>query len=437
MKKARRIQQYLDRYTLPDSHAAADLVGRRQSTPFRRVLCVPMFDESSDFIAALSRHPDIGNTLVIAVINAPDSAHSDALGRTRALFGELNSPDARIDESDHAVRLRLTAAGSSFELLLMDHCTTGRTLPDDEGVGLARKLANDVALFLWHRGQIASPWLFQTDADATLPDNYFDTPRHFDDCAAVHLNFEHTHPAEISLAQRLYDLKLDYYVAGLAHAGSPFAHYSVGSSLVINADYYAIVRGYSRHSAGEDFYVLNKLAKVGRIGFDRSRTVRLAERDSMRVPFGTGPGVARFNATPSPATAAMFYAPACFTALRDWLVFLDDCAESLLDDSFNAAARFAQHLDESEAATATCAAVDKLGLFDWLAATLRRNRRPEQRRHQLTTGMDALRTLRLVHALRDHGLHNVDAGTAAAWLDAHPAAQVRLRGDGYRDLILA
>ena len=46
---------------------------------------------------------------------------------------------------------------------------------------------------------------------------------------------------------------MSYYVAGLAMAGSGYAHHSLGSTIAVHAKSYAAVRGYPKRSAGEDF----------------------------------------------------------------------------------------------------------------------------------------------------------------------------------------
>ena len=42
------------------------------------------------------------------------------------------------------------------DLLIIDRTHTGLVLPDDQGVGMARKIAADVALALWTAGSIES-----------------------------------------------------------------------------------------------------------------------------------------------------------------------------------------------------------------------------------------------------------------------------------------
>src|SRR5262249_50108709 len=114
-----------------------------------------------------------GPVLIVLVLNAredsPESAHqANAEVRLRltqdlSLSGELSaSPPARA---------YATAGGT---LLLIDRATEGNFLPAGQGVGLARKIGNDVALALSAAGRLTLPWLHNTDADVALPRDYFD-----------------------------------------------------------------------------------------------------------------------------------------------------------------------------------------------------------------------------------------------------------------------
>ena len=62
------------------------------------------------------------------------------------------------------------------------------------------------------------------------------------------------------------NLSLRYYVAGMKYARSHLTHFhTIGSTMAVRASYYAKVRGFPKREAGEDFYLLNKLAKVGTV----------------------------------------------------------------------------------------------------------------------------------------------------------------------------
>ncbi|MEM7083490.1 MAG: hypothetical protein AAF465_12230 [Pseudomonadota bacterium] len=412
MTPSARVEQYLHHYAVTGSTDRAQWLSRH-CRRYQHVVCVPLFDETEAIFHSLAQVSDADKALVIAVINTPEDASTAAAARTRALHHHLVCNHPQLAQSSDTTLVNFGDTG--LNVLVIDRCTD--PLPARQGVGLARKLGNDVALALWHKDRVRSEWFYQTDGDATLPAHYFLAPEQFGDAVAMHLNFEHVGSPTTSLSQRLYDLKLDYYVAGLQHATSPYAHYSLGSALAIKADAYASVRGYPRRAAGEDFYLLNKLRKLGRIGFDASRTIRLEERLSTRVPFGTGPAVQTFATQRHPLDTRAFYAPACFDALKLWLDFI---AASAQRDGGAAApcarTRWDDHQDRPLYAAATQAA-DTLDLFEWLDDTLTHYPKT-QWLPQLQNGMDGLKTLRFIHALRDSGLGNVTAPVAQDWLTA-------------------
>ena len=90
---------------------------------------------------------------------------------------------------------------------------------------------------------------------------------------------------------------MSYYVAGLAMAGSRYAHHSLGSTIAVHAKTYAAVRGYPKRSAGEDFYLLNKICKLAPVERLAGPALSIEARISARVPFGTGPALRRLLKT--------------------------------------------------------------------------------------------------------------------------------------------
>ncbi len=119
-----------------------------------------------------------------------------------------------------------------------------------------------------------------------------------------------------NLATALYELRLHHYVRGLEYAGSPYAFHTLGSCLAVSFEGYAQVRGFPKRSGGEDFHLLNKLAKTGPVIRLAGDCIELASRHSQRAPFGTGAAVARISNAGMPLTLPLFYHPACFAALR-------------------------------------------------------------------------------------------------------------------------
>ncbi len=288
--KAHR-QLYLASHGAPEA-AAAELPKR----DYRFALTIPAFDEPESFLAR-TLPPDARDVLVILVANMPDNvAPSDpAVERTKRL-GRLAG---RFD------------AARNIDVMVIDR--TEVPIPARQGVGLARRIGGDVALRCIEEGTVATPILFCTDADAVLPAGYFDAPR-AERAAGWVYPFAHvSEDPALEQAALGYELSLRYYVNRLAHAGSPYAFHTVGSCLAIDATAYAVVRGFPKRNAAEDFYMLNKLAKVGAIRRLAEPLVEIEARASERVPFGTGPALA---AAPADMASRRDYAPETFDVLR-------------------------------------------------------------------------------------------------------------------------
>lgn len=189
---------------------------------------------------------------------------------------------------------------SQPNVLAIDRSSPGLELPAKNGVGLARKIGCDLALKLWTSGYVKYPWVFTTDADAQVPKDYFiDVPKD-EQLGALLYDFIHLPPqGATSLhesALKAYDRYLHYYVDGLRQAGSPYAYHTIGSTLSFSLVSYAMVRGFSRRQAGEDFYLLNKMAKIAPVRQRSGGKIILSGRISQRTPFGTGQSVAKILA---------------------------------------------------------------------------------------------------------------------------------------------
>lgn len=384
-RKAHR-RLYLDRYAAPEAGAAPTFAREYES-----VLTIPAFDEPEDFLAR-TLPPGARDVLVVLVPNVPDS---------------LDPADPAFDRTRKLCRL----AGRFDAARNIDVVAVGRVetpIPARLGVGLARRIGADVALRYIEAGRIARPIVFCTDADAALPAGYFDAPRDGGTAAWV---FPFTHVSDDPALREAglgYELSLRYYVNRLAYAGSPFAFHTIGSCLAIDATAYAMVRGFPKRNAGEDFHVLNKLAKVGSVHRLADPVIEIEARASHRVPFGTGPAIAR---APDAVESRMDYAPETFELLR------------------------ALHERASH------------GVFEeWpepipeLLATIgyERFRPPRLDARAFHTWFDALKTVRFVHAARRwfadvplvetlRSLYPAAVGPRA-WNDALRAEETRMRG---------
>jgi hypothetical protein len=393
--------QYLARHAEPEAALAGTLPGR-----FGHVLVVPAYGERESLFNLLGTVPGgpEGPVLIVLVLNSradsPREVHEANEEVRRRLEKEL-APSAGL-EAGLPARAYSTPGGT---LLLVDRALAGHFVPEGQGVGLARKIGNDVALALRANGRIASPWIQNTDADSVLPGDYFEQTATLDPetTGAAIYSYEHRFDPDPALADaaRLYEISLRYYVLGLAWAGSPFAYHSMGSCLAIPASAYAQVRGFPRRNALEDFHALNKLAKVGRILRLAGRPLLLEGRISGRVPISTGMALAGLVSRRGALSRFRLYHPLVFAHLAAWLRVLAaigrtggdarvPLAELPQENSF-----FRTDLLQG--------ALEKMGAFGAIRDAIARSHDEMTLLRHLHTWFDALKTVKLIHALRDGG----------------------------------
>jgi hypothetical protein len=261
MSKA--IPKYLEKYCEKDIHHLTV-----PANSFEQALVIPAYDEDTAFIES-TRIKENPNVLGIIVVNKPDNASIKSAHKTFELLHNLkkiNSPN----------------------LLIIDR--VNNPINSRQGVGLARKIGTDLAVKMYAAQQIKSPWIRQTDADATLDTQYFKTSMPTEG-AVIYQHKHQTTDPKISTAIALYDAHMSYYVSALKAQGSHYAFPTLGSTIAIHASTYAQVRGYPKRNAGEDFHLLNKVAKTKSVHYSHDSTVVLEARISDRVPFGTGPSI--------------------------------------------------------------------------------------------------------------------------------------------------
>jgi hypothetical protein len=325
---------------------------------------------------------------------------------------------------------------SPRDVLLVDCFSDGRKLPPKGGVGHARKTGADLAAYLVHQRRVRSPWIHCSDADVYLPQRYFSCSTALSDTAAQETAalvypFRHSIAVDktgdeasniqsnkIMQATRLYEYSLRYYVAGLSFARSPYSFHTIGSTIAVNAAHYAKVRGFPRRQAGEDFYLLNKLAKVGSIMQLSAETdcepIDIAARLSDRVPFGTGAAVGRIMELEDPAREFLLYHPALFGLLRSWLGSLPAFWQSRSSDIGVILSR--GPVTEQQGSLSNHSPMDlqvliggleESGAAEALQHALRQSSDANQFKRQMHTWFDAFRTLKLIHHLRDHHLPSI------------------------------
>ena len=287
---------------------------------FAYSVVIPAYKETSNFVSCyLNSSLSQQKTLMVLVVNQPDTdpnkSPQQVLKQNVCALGET----VWVNGSYTLVK---SNAGNSF-VLLLDSFT--QPIPEKQGVGTARKQGVDTVLALIADKKIKSDWICSTDADASLPDTYFDILAEIERDVSSKIvgacfNFHHEcQDLKVHQANALYEQALRYYVAGLTYAKSPYNFFTIGSLLSFKAKAYADVRGFPQRSAGEDFYLLNKLAKLGDIAFLKDHVIELTARRSDRVPFGTGPTVNHIISLQEQQKDYCYYHPQVFILLKEVL----------------------------------------------------------------------------------------------------------------------
>ena len=393
------VTKYLAVHAESSAQSGAHLAQR-----FAHVVVIPAYgeDEVLDRAIASVPNPEHGSTLAIVVINARE----DSPAAVKAI-NQATSTRLRARYSEHRwLNDDTLLCQTPFGALALIHVT----LPRGQGVGLARKHGADLALGAWAAGLIDSSWIHCTDADVQLPSDYLCPPQNSASAALHRFRHETSDPAAHAHA-RIYDLWLRLYVIGLHWAGSPYGFHTIGSTITVDAHSYAVVRGFPRRNAAEDFYFLNKLAKIGPVITAASAPLRIAARVSDRVPFGTGAAIGLAQREGSGALP-LFYHPSTYVYLRTILNALQASSSTgyfdrhSLQQSLRKQALDPAPADAAMDALGFDAAVDKL-----LHAS---SSDPQQRRRALHCWFDAFRTMKFIHHVRDNGVASVDARSALA-----------------------
>lgn len=386
----RNIDKYLQQYAEDE---VKSLAGFPSSYLFNHVSVIPAYKESPHFIERFFSAPFAQQqVLMVLVINQPDV---DKNTTAQQKLHDFILAQGEVVWSVECLQLIFIQSTNSA-ILLVDRFT--RPIPIKKGVGLARKIGADIATSLINSGNIKSQWIASTDADASLPDEYFSALESQESIVvATCFNFSHQSTVtKIHQANAIYEKALRYYVAGLHFANSSYAFYTIGSILAFKVSAYANVRGFPKRSAGEDFYLLNKLAKLGQVAFIQDTVILLEARESDRVPFGTGPAVSQIMALTQQQEDYLYYHPQVFSLLRTALT------------AFVELYQFRQNLSlwYDTLPSEIIEILSQLKFDDFIEKQISANEK--QFLQQLRIWFDAFKTLKFIHHARDLYFPNIE-----------------------------
>jgi hypothetical protein len=193
------------------------------------------------------------------------------------------------------IYLNKVSASFPIPIIVLDHTSPGNGFHSNVGcVGLARKLCIDSFLSFTNSNDI----IVNMDADTYYPDNYFENiidiynqlPLLSGVCAPYYHKIDNLPEDKARLMLR-YEIFLHYYTLQLLLIKSPYAYMPIGSAMSFRVEAYKKAGGFKVKDAGEDFYTMQQIRKIGIISSWLDNTIYPAARISNRVVFGTGPAI--------------------------------------------------------------------------------------------------------------------------------------------------
>jgi len=281
------------------------------------IVVIPSFNEPA-IIRLLDSlflcHEPACGTEVIIIVNSPSGASPESLINNKKTIFETG-------------KWKKEHMDCFFNLHVID-IISGEFA--DWGVGMARKSGMDEAVRRFNLLNKPDGIILNLDADCTVRPDYFTSVYcemvNNKNLAGCSIYFEHPVSGNefsdgVYRAIILYELHLRYYFQALAFSGFPYVHHTVGSAIAVKALPYVKAGGMNRRMAGEDFYFIQKLVPAGGFINLYTTTVYPSPRLSSRVPFGTGPAVARL--TESDNGILLTYNFQAFTDLKSLFSMID------------------------------------------------------------------------------------------------------------------
>lgn len=343
-----------------------------------------------------------GNTLLIAVINRHELSEDWVRLKNIETLDYFNAfPQTRFPDTP---LMTLTEYAPRLDLILLNHNEEPNLFSSKEGVGKARKLGCDLALALSTTSVLNCRYIHTTDGDAIVDEDYFSMESTSTADVLLH-PYNHIGDYEQMKALKLYEQSLRYYVAGLKYANSPYAHESLGSTIAITPKCYAAVRGFPKRNAAEDFYLLNKAVKVGRLEQSTQGRVTLVGRHSDRVPFGTGVGTDKIHQKLLNKLPVTFYHPSSFDVIKNVNETFSRWSDNtdIIPNRTSITKQVRGNVSIEDLAQLE-SLLDSLGFFKVLKTAKEERHTPQAVLKHLHESWDGFKTLKLIHGLRDYFL---------------------------------
>lgn len=181
-------------------------------------------------------------------------------------------------------------------LVILDHSSIGKGWQGKQhGVGWARKVMFDAIANNSGDNEVIVSLDADTDFSSTYLESVLKTFNNHPEHSAICLPYYHPLSGNDTddRAMLRYEIYMRHYLINLLESGNPYAFTALGSAMAFPLWAYKRVGGITPLQGGEDFYLMQKFAKTGRLLLSCNESVKPQGRPSSRVPFGTGPAIAK------------------------------------------------------------------------------------------------------------------------------------------------
>lgn len=245
-------------------------------------IAIPAIDELNflpNTLEDIAKQQFIGSFTVYICVNQPDEWWDD--------------PE-KVEVCHHNQQLiEYLKQYHEYPITILDYSTKGNGWQGKKhGVGWARKALFDHILQIADSDDV----IVSLDADTHIPELYFNAlyERYSKNSVSVISNpYFHllTEDDRANRAILRYELYMRNYAINMFMIQSPYNFTAIGSAISIRVGALRKIGGITPMKSGEDFYLLQKLRKMGPVSNQNEMIVYPAARFSSRVYFGTGPAM--------------------------------------------------------------------------------------------------------------------------------------------------
>jgi hypothetical protein len=262
------------------------MLNQKISKTSKIFIALPLMDELETVQSVMDSlcEQKVSNPVEVFVcVNQPDEWWDD---EEKRLVCKNNMRTIRLLENGFT--------GSKISLTIIDRFSPGSGWKGKQhGVGWARKTVMDAI----DKVAYGSDIIVSLDGDTTFGEHYLqsiaDNIASNIHATAIAVPYYHKLTGD-ELTDRCilrYEIYMRHYALNLWRIKSPYHFTALGSAMAIPVWAYRSIGGMTPQKSGEDFYLLQKLCKMGDVLTWNKEKVYPAARFSDRVFFGTGPAM--------------------------------------------------------------------------------------------------------------------------------------------------